>query len=98
MHRHTKNVKGLSLDMMRKLDMQYGHKQQWKQMQTSDNTQQSIMIRSDKRKMDISPNAMKMNVSVPTHAYQSVFTRKDEQMWAKDYTAWTLMSDIIIGR
>ena len=84
--------------IMRKLDVQFGYKQQWKQIQTTDNSQKSVVIRRDERKMSIDPNVLKMNTSVLASAYKPVFTRKDEQMWAKDYTAWTFLSDIIIGR
>ena len=86
--------------IMRKIDVQFGYKQQWKQMQTqtTDNSQKSVVIRRDERRMPINPNVLKMKSSVLTSAYKPVFSRKDEQMWAKDYTAWTFLSDIVIGR
>lgn len=84
--------------IMRKIEMQFGNKQQWKHMLTTDKSQQSIVIcRGDKR-MPINSNVLKMKAPLLTCAYQPVFTRKDEQMWAKDYTASTFLSDIIIGR
>lgn len=84
--------------IIRKIDMQFGYKRQWKHMLTTDKSQQSVVICRGDRKMAINTNALKMKTPVLTRAYQPVFTRKDEQVWAKDYTAWTFMSDIIIGR
>jgi hypothetical protein len=84
--------------IMRKIDMQFGYKQQWKHMLKTDNSQQSVVICRSEKRMAINTNMLKMKAPVLTSAYQPVFTRKDEQMWAKDYTAWTFLSDIIIGR
>lgn len=88
----------LNDSIMRKIELQFGYRQQWKQMLTTDKSQQSVVIcRGDKR-TPINTNVLKMKAPVLTCPYQPIFTRKDEQMWAKDYTASTFLSDIIIGR
>jgi len=84
--------------IMRKIDIQFGYKQQWKHMLTTDKLQQSVVICRGEKRMPINTNVLKMKSPVLTSSYKPVFTRKDEQMWAKDYTAWTFLSDIIIGR
>ncbi len=84
--------------IMRKIDLQFGYKQQWKHMLTTDKSQQSVVICRGEKRMAIDQNVLKMKAPVLTCAHQPLFTRRDEQMWAKDYTAWNFLSDIIIGR
>ena len=84
--------------IMRKIEMQFGYRQQWKHMLTTDNSQQSVVICRSEKRTGINPNVLKMKSPVLTGAYQPLFTRQDEQTWAKDYTAWTFLSDVIIGR
>ena len=80
------------------MEVQFGYRQQWKHMLTTDNAQRPVVICRGGNRMAINTNVLKMKAPVLTRAYQPVFTRKDEQMWAKDYTAMTFLSDIIIGR
>ena len=84
--------------IMKKMEIQYGKKQQWKHSLSTSAPQQSMVVRRQNTTMTIDPNVRKITMPMTTCSQQSVFSRKDDMMWAKDYTIGTFLSDILIGK
>ena len=59
---------------------------------------QSVVVRRQNTPQTINPNALRITRPVTTCSQQSVFSRKDDMMWAKDYTIGTFLSDVLIGQ
>ena len=59
---------------------------------------QSIVVRRQNTPQTINPNALRVTTPLTTCLQQSVFSRKDDMMWAKDYTIGTFLSDVLIGK
>lgn len=59
---------------------------------------QSIVVRRQNTPQTINPNALRITKPVTTCSQQSVFCKRDDVMWAKDYTIGTFLSDVLIGQ
>lgn len=83
--------------VMRILEIRYGNKQPWRYLLYADSPQ-SIVIHRPRTSMVINPDVRKITMPITTTPWQSAFSWKDNQMWYKDYTFGTFLSDILIGR
>ena len=82
--------------MMWKLEYRFGKVKPWKHIVTVDSLS-SVVVRKPRTSMVIAPGASKFTMNTKYYP-QSVFSRKDDIMWAKDYGWGNFVSDILFGK
>ena len=81
--------------VIQRLEYRFGRKKPWLNMQKQDSLQSVVVIRSNKN-LGIDPNAGRFTMNTKYYL-QSVFSRRDDYMFYKDYGFANLLSDIIFG-
>ena len=81
--------------VMQRLEYKYGQKKPWLYKQKQANLQSVVVIRSNKS-MGIDPNAGKFTMNTKYYP-QSVFSRRDDYMFYKDYGWSNFVTDFLFG-
>ena len=81
--------------IMRSLEYRYGKKKPWLNMNVPDSLQSVVVVRPNKS-MVIDPNAGRFTMNTKYYP-QSVFSRKDDYMFYKDYGWSNFVTDFLFG-
>lgn len=82
--------------IMRVWEWRYGNKHPWRNMSRQGDSSSVVLRKTPVYQMN--SEVMKMKKGIHGRIPSSVFSHKDEMMWAKDYHFSTFLSDILIGR
>lgn len=81
--------------LMRSLEYCFGKKKPWLKLKTPDSLQSVVVVKPNKS-MVVNPNANRFTINAKYHP-QSVFSRKDDYMFYKDYGWSNFVSDFLFG-
>ena len=81
--------------LMKSMEYRFGNRKPWLKMNMPDSLQ-SVVITNPNKSMVVNPNANKLSMTAKYYP-QSVFSRKDDIMFYKDYGWGNFVSDIIFG-
>ena len=87
-----------SISQMREMVYKkYGNNELGKKSQSAE-TEQSVVVRRPDSNMVVNPHAHNIKMPSMGKTQDPLFSRKDEQMWSRDYNVGTFVSDILIGK
>lgn len=81
--------------IMRSLEYRYGKKKLWLKMNDPGSLQSVVVVKPNKS-LVVNPNANRFTINAKYHP-QSVFSRKDDYMFYKDYGWSNFVSDFLFG-
>lgn len=82
--------------LMWSMEYRFGKQKPWLNIKKPDSLQSVVVVKSSSKSMTVNPNASKFTIST-TYYPQSVFSRKDDFMFYKDYGWGNFVSDILFG-
>ena len=81
--------------LMKSMEYRFGNRKPWLKMNMPDSLQ-SVVVMKPNKSMVVNPNANKFTMTTKYYP-QSVFSRKDDIMFYKDYGWGNFVSDILFG-
>ena len=82
--------------LMRSMEYRFGKKKPWQNTKKPDSLQ-SVIVKQPDKSMVVYPNANRFSMKIPSYP-QSVFSRRDDFMFYKDYGWGNFVTDILFGQ
>ena len=84
--------------VMHVLEWRYGNKQRWHNVNQPDSIPSVVLLQSKVHQINPGVTSLpKTLIALDAWRPHSVFSYKDNMMWARDYNMTTFLSDILIG-
>lgn len=81
--------------VMNVLKLRFGNKKPWRNVNQQDSTRSVVLLKPKVHL--INPGATSLPKTLDAWRPNSVFSYKDNMMWARDYNMTTFLSDMLIG-